>query len=374
MRIPRCLRIMGGSALALGIVATIGMAAPADRDAQVLASGHVYGTGEQQVYGIDRRATLTVRVRRHSGQIVSRVIHVDERLSIGLTVEGFDGTGAPVLALATAEPSSGTPAGSRSQVGAVSAGKGEAAAPRSQPSPSVQANGSITSGGSFAGLAPVALALSGAPGGFAEGGARWVSSALLRTPVADLAMKVFNAASAEPSDSSGVLVVRSQGNASVTGVVRLRDIGMTSLRGSSPVAASSYVETRRRLLLGAVVQSTGRGNAIVRGARRAAYTLSVRYVVKLLRYSGGIPNAPAPPPFGDASLGGAASPETNYRSPGPVSSIASAAPTDGSYVPSPLPTSPPTPPLGESLPPIPIALPGGQPIAVPPPAPTPTQS
>ncbi|MDQ2817401.1 MAG: hypothetical protein M3T49_04210 [Candidatus Eremiobacteraeota bacterium] len=361
--------IVNAAAGAVAVAALAAVGGPSV-GAPLFPRGHVYGAGEQQVYAIDRRASLTVRVRDRKGHVRSASVRLRDRLSIALTVEGFAGDGAPTLAAATvvahaqARPRSG-----RVVSGAFSTGASSLSA---QSSPTIAADGSSPSK-QLGDLTPAALALAGAPDDLAAALRPWQSTGHLYTPVGILAVSLTSVAAIGANGSgTGVIVINSQGNGSVSGKVGIPKFGHATLRGADIVSARSYVDAFRHLLLGAIVRSNGRGAAIISDGRRGEYKLTLAYTAKLVRYVNGVPSAAAAPPFGDASLGGTASADSSLRSPAPLSSIAAAAPTDASYVPSPLPAQSATPLPQASLPPIPISFPSDAPLAVPPPGPTPT--
>ncbi len=348
------------SALVLIMAGALAIADQEGRRSSLFVAGHEYGTGEQQVYAIDERAILAFRFRRQDGRLVSKSLRVSEKRSVAFTVEGFDSTGAPVLAVATAGNSRKT---------------NSSASAESTSSPSVGSDGSAPLGNGLSDLAPASLILSGLAGQAPASGATWKSLGTIRLPFAKLTITLTNTAR-EPAnaENTATLQVSSSGRAEVSGSTRVPSFGAASLRGGVAVASSSYLERDRRLLLGLSLKASGAGNARNAHGERAAYNLTLEYAMRLVRFVQGTPPPPSRPPFGDQSLGSPASPDISNRAPAPISTMANPAPTNTSYVPSPLPTVAPTPGPAESLPPIPIILPSDQPVASPPPAPTPTSS
>jgi hypothetical protein len=354
-----------GAALACIAVVFAAFAAtpPKARSATVFVPGHAFGEGEQQVYAIAEHATLSVRFRQPDGRIAQKTLNVTQKRSVALTIEGYNQSGAPVMALAAAQSG---------KTAARAAGSAPAA------SPAVSSSGNLPLSGDAVALAPAAILLSGLSAQAPAVGAKWKSAGDLALPFGSLAVSLNNSANDSSGDeNSTTLQVVSSGSARVDIKARVPAIGAVALRGAIPASAASFLELQRRLLLGMVVHASGRGNAAAAHGRRGSYALTVDYALKLARFAGGTQPRPGIGGYVPSSgyLGGIAPTDAGNLSPAPVSTIAQPAPTDTSFVPSPLPgATAATPAPAESLPPVPIIMPSDLPLASAPPAPSPSPS
>jgi len=133
------------------------------------------------------------------------------------------------------------------------------------------------------------------------------------------------------------------------------------------------------LLLGMDLTVTGNGNATDSRGRRGTYALVAHWSIKLARFaSGAVPGPGLSPGIGipATEMGGAAPAATNVYSQGSPADVFHPASITPDVIDTTNASAPPTaaPSPDESLPPIPVEMPSDQPVASPPPGPTPTSS
>lgn len=330
----------------------------------MFVSDHVYGTGEQQVYAIARDARLTVRFARADGTLLTQTAVLHDSSSVAFTVEGFTDAGAPVLAVATA--------------GAL---RQTAAAAEPSESPFIAADGSIDAP-AFDGLAPNSLVLNGVEPSSLDIGSEWHGSGALVLPYAHAQAQLHGKVNFKSGGATDTLLQAVlSGGASVSGQPRLSLFGPVRLIGGAVLTGEAYFEPAERMLVGTDIMLTSHGNAIDVHGKHGAYDLTAHWIVKLVDLVAGVPPVPGiSPGIGiPATEMGTHANAANVYSPGsPVPIFEPAALPSGVITGANGATSSPvaevTPSPGESLAPLPIGLASDQPIASPPPAPTPTSS
>ena len=365
-------RAFAAAALAGCAVGSLGLFAPSPPPEQphnIFVPGRVYGLGEQQVYLVERSQKVVVRFRDPSGKAVERTATRSDQGSVAFTVEGFTADGSTVLAVSVIAPTADSlqgPADSASQP-----------APEALASPAVSADGRIADGGRFDALAPATLivgALAGAP---IADGEKWTSSGVVPLPVGPQAVHLSNAA-AIWSDDASVLQVVSTGTFDTIGSVNVQGFGDATLRGAGSAGGTSFVDMASRLLLGAAFTLKSKGNAVNARQETGTFLLSAAYTLKLMRYVPGI--MPPPTPAGalvPRSENIRTGPPDNLIRQGTPDELTHPAPTDNVVHGTPPPQETPTPEPDASLPPVPVPVSSGAPLAsppAPPPTPAPTHT
>lgn len=331
---------------------------------QIFAAGHVFGTGEQQVYAIARDARLTVRFANADGSLSEQTATLHEASSVAFTVEGFNDAGAPVLAVATAGTYRRTSA---------------AAAPSE--SPVIAADGSIAHP-AFDAFAPASLVLSGLDVSSLDIGSEWNGAGDLALPFAHARAHVHGKVNFKSGGAANELLQAVlSGGASTTGDPRFSRFGAVRLIGGGVLSGTAYFEPAERLLAGTDLSLTSNGNAVDARGVHGSYSLTAHWIVKLVSLVAGI--APGPgisPGIGiPGPLMGSHAGAANVYSNGTPVTVFHPAPQPSGVITgnagaTAAPTAAVTPSPGESLEPLPIGLSSDQPIASPPPAPTPTSS
>ncbi len=363
---------------ALALVA-LAAAATAPPTTTAFMPGRTFGIGEQQVYSIEQDTKLIVRFRRADGSIDARNIESNTKRSVAFTVEGLTSAGNPVLGVATAvaTPAPNGPKGPLLQ-GPIpqSASPNASASVSPPPSPDVAADGSVRVDGDLAGLAPLGGVLAGAASDKLDPRTTWRSEAAVKLPLVALALHMSNTANApaNPDENTGVIDVTSTGSVDVSGSPRISGYGATRLRGSGVAAVQAFLDQKRGVVLGMLLNVGSRGNAASAHGDHGEYDLNVQYSVRLVRYVAGAPIQTSPSPGAQPTLDTLtrfASPSSVFSN-GSLNPLARPAPTDPIFraTPFPGPTETATPAPSESLPPVPIPQSSDAPIASPPPPPT----
>ncbi len=326
--------------------------------------GRQYGLGERQTYVIDRDARLTVRLAGPAGTIVSKTIDSVDESSVAFTVEGFTDAGMPVLAVATAD---------RNDRGA-SSGASSATA-----SPVIENDGSVPSE-TFAGFAPAAALLNGVDPQSLDIGTIWTSRGDLSLPFARVAVRLKGQVNFKSGDvHSTLLQALLTGAASIAGHPSVAPFGALHLIGGGAVTGNAFIYPERRLLLGMQLMLTSNGNVTDARGRHGAYALVSRWSIKLASYAPGVVPGPGISPgigIPITQMGAPAPGATNVYSQNSPSDVFAPASVNPDVIDKSNASAPPTaaPSPDESLPPIPVELPSDQPIASPPPGPSPTPS
>jgi hypothetical protein len=326
--------------------------------------GRQYGLGEHQTYLIDRDAHLTVRLAGSNGAIVTKTADsVDER-SVAFTVEGYTDAGMPVLAVATAV---------RGDRGSSGGGSSATA------SPVIGSDGSVPSD-TFADFAPAAALLNGLDPQALDIGAIWTGRGDLPLPFARAALRLKGQVNFKSGDVNATLLqALLTGSASVTGHPSVAPFGALHLTGGGAVAGDAFISPERRLLLGVELTLTSNGNVTDAHGRHGAYALLTRWSIKLASYAPGVLPGPGISPgigIPVTEMGAPAPGATNVYSQGSPADVFGPASINPDVIDTSNASAPPTaaPSPDESLPPIPVSMPSDQPIASPPPGPTPTPS
>lgn len=348
-------RAIAAAALAACAVGSLGfLPLPPEQPRNIFVPGHVYGLGEQQVYLVERGETITVRFRDANDDLVTRTIKRLDHRSLAFTVEGFNEDGSAVIAMDD---------------------NGRPTVEQAPPSPAIHISGRVF-GDPLAALSGTTLIIGEGSDDTLHDGARWGSSGALPLSIGPQSVRISNIASVWGDDTS-VLQVASNGTFDAGGAVQVQGFGNAALRGNGFVIGSSYVDTLNRLLLGTTLTLRSSGNAASRQGT-GVFTLSATYTIKLMRYVPGLLPAPAP--------SGALVPQTynirtgepdNMTRQGTPDALTRPAPTDNILRGSPAPVETQTPMPDASLPPVPIPVSSGAPIAsppAPPPTPMPTHT
>jgi hypothetical protein len=353
-----------------------GVADPGDGNSSTKSyyyvAGHVFGLGEQQVYVVERTATLTVRYRDAAGTLQSRTFHQDDRDSIAWTIEGIASTGGPILGVSTAAPVA-TSSASPSPVESATATATATVSP--QPSPMLDAQGAGASNGAMGELGAASFLLGSLTSDLPDIGKPWFSTGVLPLKYGVLTLLMNNMVDQPSGDQGSVVLISSTGGCDFQSKIQVKGFGVASLRGGGGATSQSYVESQNRLLLGMTVYAFSHGNANAKG-RAGSYSLDVNVAIKLVHYIPGIPVYTGAVGFVPASayLGNTMAPDTSIYSTGIPASVASPGATNTEFIPPAMqPVTPYPSSLPEvSLPPIPIPQSSDQPVASPPAPPTPT--
>ncbi|HKW45644.1 MAG TPA: hypothetical protein VJN22_08295 [Candidatus Eremiobacteraceae bacterium] len=347
-------------AAAVLAVACIAAAPPG----QIFFPGRQYGVGERQTYLIDRNAHLTVRFAKADGSIAtSDVVKVDES-SVAFTVEGYDDAGMPVLALAKADLKGGD-----SAIGGSTA----------TASPVIENDGSVRSE-TFADLAPAGALLNGLDTQSMDIGTNWNGRADVALPFARAALRLDGHMNFKSGDQQSTLLQALLGGAAgVSGHPNVAPFGPVTLVGGGVLTGSAFFSPERRLMLGMDLTLTSTGNVTGARGRRGSYTLRSRWMIKLAHYAPGVAPGPGISPgigIPVTQMGPPAPAATNVYSQGSPANVFSPASMNPDIIDRSNASAPPTaePSPDESLPPVPISMPSDQPVASPPPGPTPTAS
>jgi hypothetical protein len=330
----------------------------------VFFPGRQYGLGERQTYLIDRDARLTVRLARSNGAIISKTTDSVDESSVAFTVEGYTDAGMPVLGVATAD---------RNDRGTSS---GESAATAS---PVIENDGSVPSE-VFAGFAPAAALLNGLDPQALDIGTIWTGRGDLPLPFARAALRLKGQVNFKSGDVHATLLqALITGTASVAGHPSVAPFGALRLAGGGTVAGSAFISPERRLLLGMDMTLTSNGNLSDAHGRRGAYALQTHWSIKLASYASGVLPGPGISPgigIPVTQMGAPAPGATNVYSQGSPADVFSPASVNPDVIDRSNASVPPTaaPSPDESLPPIPVSMPSDQPVASPPPGPSPTPS
>jgi hypothetical protein len=360
------------AALAFCVVAA-GALAASPPTISIAPVGRVFGTGEQQVYAIERHESITATYRAPSGEMVTKHFDFSARTSVAYTVEGFSSDGAAVLALATANDASPAATPSASPTPSPSA------APSTSPSPMLHLDGTTAATGGLEELTPIALVAAGQGLDGLRSGAHWRTNGVLALPAGSVLLALQNQAStwtAPGGLEADVVEIDSIGSAQAGGALVVPGFGRAALHGGGSAAAKSYVDRPNRLLAGVMLTIASSGNLENGRGDRGSYALNARYVVKLVRLAPGLLPSPAPMLSTDVDVVHSASSLASFA-PADIKQMAQPAPTDALILSSPVPlgspTLPPSPPPEASLAPIPVTIASDAPIASPvPPPPTPT--
>jgi hypothetical protein len=363
------------AAPALALVA-LAAAVSAPPTTTAFMPGRTFGIGEQQVYSIEQDTKLIVRFRRADGSIDARNIESNTKRSVAFTVEGLTSAGNPVLGVATAVATPAPSGGSENAPAQGTAQPSASASVSPPPSPDVAADGSVRVDGDLAGLAPLGGVLAGAAADKLDPRTTWRSEAAVKLPLVALALHMSNTANApaNPDENTGVIGVTSTGSVDVSGSPKISGYGATRLRGSGAAAVQAFLDQKRGVVLGMLLNVGSRGNAASAHGDHGEYELNVQYSVRLVRYVAGAPIQASPSPGAQPTLDTLtrfASPSSVFSN-GSLNPLARPAPTDPIFraTPFPGPTETATPAPSESLPPVPIPQSSDAPIASPPPPPT----
>jgi hypothetical protein len=346
-------------------VATVALACVAAApNGPIFFPTHAYGLGERQAYVIARDTRLVLRFARADGTIGSKTIAGADERSVAFTVEGFSDNGQPVLGVATE---------------GLADSRVSSEQPLETSSPVIEADGSVRNE-SFRALAPVALVLNGLEAQAMDIGSTWHGHGDLELPFARAGVRLDGKVNFKSGEAQETLLqALLQGSAAISGHPLIAPFGALRLAGGGMMSGSAYFSPSRRLLLGMDLTVTGNGNATDSRGRRGTYALVAHWSIKLARFaSGAVPGPGLSPGIGipATEMGGAAPAATNVYSQGspadvfhPASITPDVIDTTNASAPPPAAPSP-----DESLPPIPIEMPSDQPVASPPPGPTPTSS
>ena len=327
----------------------------------VFMPGRVYGLGEQQVYLVERSETVTVRFRTDAGDVVVRTVKRSDQRSVAFTVEGYGADGSAVVAVSTDGETNAN---------------GDAVAV--QPSPGITTDGRLANDGRLDVLNPANLIVGINPQPPLADGAKWTASGALPLPLGPQSLALSNVTSPWGGAETGVLQVASSGTFEAGGSVRVPEFGNARLRGDGSVTGTSFIDTRSWLLLGTAFVLKSNGNAASGGQGTGVYSLTATYTLKLMRYVAGLPPPPAPAgALFPASVNIRTEQPDNVTHQGEPVNAAHPAPTDLIFHGTPLPQVSPTPAPEVSLPPVPIPVSSGAPLAsppAPPPTPMPTRT
>ena len=366
-------RAFAAAALASCAVGSLGLFAPTPPPGQprnIFVPGRVYGLGEQQVYLVERSQKVVVRFRDPGGKAVERTENRSDQGSVALTVEGFASDGSTVLAISVVAPAADSARGPAPDTLPQPAGEAPA-------SPAVTADGRIADGGGFDALAPATLVVGAGPDTPIADGAKWSASGVLPLQAGLQSVHLSNAALTW-TDDPGVLQVVSTGTFETRGSLNVPGFGDAQLRGAGSAAGMSFIDMSNRLLLGAAFTLKSTGNAVSSRGGAGTFLLSAAYTVKLMRY---VPGMMAPP-----TPAGAMAPKSENIRTGPPDDLirqgapdelTRPAPTDNILRGTPLPQETPAPQVDASLPPVPVPVSSGAPLAsppAPPPTPAPTHT
>ncbi len=333
-------------------------------------AGHVFGIGEQQVYVVQRTATLTVRYRDAGGSLQSQTFRQADRDSVAWTIEGIASGGGPILGVSTAAPVS-TASASPSPSPTMNA----VATPSPQSSPTLDALGAGGAGGPMGALGAATFLLASLPADMPDIGKPWFSKSALPLRFGALTLEMNNMVDQPAGNQGTVVQISSTGGCELQWKLRVKGFGAASLRGGGGATSQSFVETQNRLLLGMTVSAFSHGNAKMKD-RTGSYSLDVSVAIKLVHYVPGIPVYAGTVGFVPASayLGNTMAPDTSIYSTAEPRPVTSPAATNTEFIPPPMaPVTPYPSALPEvSLPPIPIPQSSDQPVASPPAPPTPT--
>jgi len=348
------------------IIAALGLAcvAAAAPTGPIFFPGRAYGLGEHQTYLIDRDAHLTVRLARPDGSTLSKTVTAVDESSVAFTVEGFTDAGTPVLGVATLRKSdrSGTTSG-----------------PAATASPVIENDGRVQSE-SFADLAPTAALMNGFNAQALDIGMTWHGRGDLPLPFATAALRLNGQVNFRSGDAQMTLLqALLTGDAGISGRPVVAPFGAIRLSGDGALAGTAFFSPERRLLLGMDLTMVSNGNVTDAHNRHGAYTLLSHWSIKLAGYAPGtLPGPGISPGIGIpvTQMGGAAPAATNVYSPSSPADVFEPASIDPDVIDRLNASAPPTaaPSPDESLPPVPISNPSDQPVASPPPGPTPTSS
>lgn len=368
-------------------VIALGVASPpsvsGDAKTYFYVGGHAFGLGEQQVYLVDREATITVRYRSDRGDVQSKNIRRRIQSSVAWTVEGLASGGAPILGVATAAP---TPVGavSVSTLQPVRSSSPSTPVPPSptlsgespRPSPMLDSQGASAGGSPLADVAPISILLSSVTGELPDIGRPWKSAGDIRLSYGTLTVRFENVVTTSAGNlDTNVMQIAQTGTTSFQGKLNVPGFGPAVLHGAGPATGTSFLESQNRLLLGMSLSSASHGDALA-NHKHGTYDLNLKITIKLVKYVPGIVPYNGPGGFVPASgyLGGTTTPDTGIYSTVVPDKVAIPAATDTGFIPAPL--APPSPYVSAlpamSLPPIPLPLSSDQPVASPPPGPTPT--
>lgn len=355
---------MRPSTLAI-IAAGLGLACiAAAPSGPIFFPGRQYGLGERQTYLIDRAARLTVRFPRSDGTIVSKSVTSVGESSVAFTVEGYTDAGMPVLGIATA---------GRNDRAAANGG------PPATASPVIESDGSVTSE-TFADFAPAAALLNGLDPQTLDIGTMWTGRGDLSSPFARAALSLNGKVNFKSGDAhSTLLQALLSGSASVSGHPSVAPFGALHLVGGGALAGDAYFYPERRLLLGMELALTSNGNLTDAHGRHGAFSLLTHWSIKLASFAPGILPGPGISPgigIPITQMGAAAPGATNVYSQGSPADVFGPASINPDVIDKSNASAPPTaaPSPDESLPPIPVSMPSDQPVASPPPGPSPTPS
>jgi hypothetical protein len=346
------------AALALACIAAAAPSGP------IFFPGRQYGLGERQSYAMSRDARLTVRFARTGGAVSTKTVSATRESSVAFTVEGFTDSGMPVLGVAIADQKS-------------SDGSGEGAS--APASPVIDGDGGVRSE-SFAEFAPATSLLNGLDAQALDIGATWHGQGDLALPFARMTLRLKSQVNFKSGDV-GLTLLQAlvAGNADVAGHPSVAPFGAIRLTGSGTAAGSAFFSPERRLLLGMELTMTSHGNATDARGRRGAYNLVAHWSIKLARYAPGILPGPGISPGIGIPVTQMGAPEpgaTNVYSQGSPADVFAPASINPDVIDRSNASAPPTlaPSPDESLPPVPIEMPSDQPMASPPPGPSPTPS
>ena len=326
--------------------------------------GRAYGLGEHQTYLIDRDAHLTVRLPRPGGATFSKTVAAVDESSVAFTVEGFTDAGAPVLGIATVRKTDGT---------------GAVAGPQPSASPVIENDGRVQSA-SFADLAPTAALMNGFNAQALDVGMTWRGRGDLPLPFATAALRLNGQVNFKSGDAQMTLLqALLTGDARISGTPVVAPFGAIRLSGGGALAGTAFFSPERRLLLGMDLTMICNGNVTDSHGRHGTYNLSSHWSIKLAGYAPGtLPGPGISPGIGIpvTQMGGAAPAATNVYSPSSPANVFEPASISPDVIDRTNASAPPTaaPSPDESLPPVPISIPSGQPVASPPPGPSPTSS
>ena len=350
------------AALALACVAADAPSGP------IFFPGRQYGLGERQSYVMSRDARLTVRFARTGGAVSSTTVTATHESSVAFTVEGYTDAGLPVLGVATADQRSSGDSGADSGDAATAAA-----------SPEIDGDGVVRSA-SFAEFGPATSLLNGLDAQAMDIGTTWHGQGDLALPFAHLALRLKSQVNFKSGDTGSILLqALVTGNADVAGHPKVAPFGAIRLKGAGTTVGSAFFSPERRLMLGMDLTTTSHGNALDARGRHGAYDLVAHWSIKLARYaSGTLPGPGISPGIGiPVTQMGAPEPgATNVYSKGSPADVFAPASINPDVIDRSNASAPPTlaPSPDESLPPVPIAMPSDQPMASPPPGPSPTPS
>lgn len=346
------------AALALACIAAAAPSGP------IFFPGRQYGLGERQTYVMSRDARLTVRFARPNGAVSTKTVAAVRESSVAFTVEGFTDSGMPVLGVATADQNASDASSEGSSATA---------------SPVIDDDGGVRSE-SFADFAPATSLLNGLDTQALDIGATWHGQGDLALPFARMALRLKSQVNFKSGDAGSTLLqALVTGNADVAGHPIVAPYGAIRLTGAGTAAGTAFFSPERRLLLGLDLTMKSHGNATDAHGRRGAYDLVAHWSIKLARYAPGILPGPGISPgigIPVTQMGAAEPGATNVYSQGSPTDVFAPASINPDVIDRSNASVPPTaaPSPDESLPPVPIEMPSDQPMASPPPGPSPTSS